>query len=35
MIKAMGKAFELPHLPKKHLFYWNEDEHIAKRKSAL
>lgn len=25
LIKAFGKAIELPALPKKHLFYWNED----------
>ena len=25
----------MPPLPKKHLFHWDENEHIAKRKMAL
>lgn len=31
----MGKNIKLPILPKKHMFLWNVDEEINKRKIAL
>ena len=34
-IKAIGKDIQLPLLPKKHLFLWNEDQEVNQRRAEL